>query len=305
MDRIQFFEGDTDCMFWGIAGSLDENNEQGFKHVIIDEDFYNENVYKLFPSDFFSSDNSNPTFENKTDRKLFDKKLGGLDVEKQSDCVIADAPKVYTWFDLEQEAFSKYCCEHKINAWKSSYNTVDAFTHSWKNGYVPNINHPWKTKNVRNKGVKQCQNNLKAEDYYKALRTEDFYKLNKDEISDSLERCLIKDSPIINGANSNLQLHKGVMSKITMNKNILTAAHTKYRVSDDFITCLPLYLETQAEKEKMKEKREFWANIDRREGENRKLIILKAEQTELEEYEQPREEKTMRMIDKRDRGKIY
>jgi hypothetical protein len=43
------------------------------------------------------------------------------------------------------------------------------------------------------------------------------------------------------GHNTNLQLHQGVMSKLTMQKNILTSTHTKYRVSDDWSTCMPLH----------------------------------------------------------------
>jgi hypothetical protein len=45
---------------------------------------------------------------------------------------------------------------------------------------------------------------------------------------------------ILEGKNTNLQLYKGVMSKITMSKNVLTPIHTKYQVVDDFSTCIPL-----------------------------------------------------------------
>jgi hypothetical protein len=57
---------------------------KGFKHVIKDHDFYNANIYKYTPSNFYSSDNSNPTFNNETERMGFDKKLLGLAIEKQS-----------------------------------------------------------------------------------------------------------------------------------------------------------------------------------------------------------------------------
>jgi hypothetical protein len=43
------------------------------------------------------------------------------------------------------------------------------------------------------------------------------------------------------GEFQNLQLHKAIMSKIRLTKNFLTAVHTKYCVSDDFSTCLPLF----------------------------------------------------------------
>jgi hypothetical protein len=44
------------------------------------------------------------------------------------------------------------------------------------------------------------------------------------------------------GANTNLQVYNGQMSKITIKKNMLTAAHTKAKVHVDGTTCLPLFL---------------------------------------------------------------
>jgi PIN domain nuclease of toxin-antitoxin system len=34
MDRVHFIEGDTDSMYWAVAGNLEEDNSQGFKNVI-------------------------------------------------------------------------------------------------------------------------------------------------------------------------------------------------------------------------------------------------------------------------------
>jgi hypothetical protein len=181
MDKIHFIEGDTDSMYWAVSGSMDEDNKQGFKHVIKDEAFYNTNVYKFFPGDFYSSDNSNPSFETNLERKLFNKKLGGFAIEKQCDCVIALAPKMYTCFNLSDKG--------------------------------------WKTKGIRIKGVKMSQNKIKSKNYYEV------FKQN-----------------IMQGSNSNLQLHNGIISKITTAKNILTAAHTKYKVTEDFSTCVPLFM---------------------------------------------------------------
>jgi hypothetical protein len=70
-----------------------------FKHIITDEKFYNENVYKWLPSDFYSSDNSNPIFEIAIEKMGFDKKLVGYANEKQSQNMIASAPKIYTAFN--------------------------------------------------------------------------------------------------------------------------------------------------------------------------------------------------------------
>jgi hypothetical protein len=43
------------------------------------------------------------------------------------------------------------------------------------------------------------------------------------------------------GTNTNLQMHKGIMSMITMRKNILTDIYIKYKVSSDWSTCMPLF----------------------------------------------------------------
>ena len=34
MDKIHFIEGDTDSMYWAIAGNLEDDFKQGFKHVV-------------------------------------------------------------------------------------------------------------------------------------------------------------------------------------------------------------------------------------------------------------------------------
>jgi hypothetical protein len=73
---------------------------------------------------------------------------------------------------------------------------------------------------IHAKGVKIKQNRLASEDFQNVY----------------LGKTIKK------GLNINLQLHKGVMSKISVTKNILTAVHTKYRVSEDFSTCTPLFI---------------------------------------------------------------
>jgi hypothetical protein len=83
-------------MYWVVSGSEDDNYEQAFKHVIKDHNFYNVNIYKYTPSSFYSSDHSNPTFNNDTERIAFDKKLLGLVIEKQCENMIALAPKTYS-----------------------------------------------------------------------------------------------------------------------------------------------------------------------------------------------------------------
>jgi hypothetical protein len=175
MNRIHFIEGDTDSMYFAVAGSLHEDNTQGFKYVIKDEKFYNDNIYKFAPSGFYST-GAKPTFASKLEQKQFDKKLLGLEIEKQCDNMIALAPKMY----------------------------------SCSNGSVSIIS---KCKGYRN-------NKLKFDDY----------------------NTIVVKKQSITGINHNLQLHNNQMSMTAVGKNVLTASHTKYCVSNDFSMCTPLFV---------------------------------------------------------------
>jgi hypothetical protein len=97
--RFHDVEGDTDSLYFAISGEKNEDINQRFKHIFTDEKFYNENVYKWLPSDFYSSDNSNPTFETSIEKMDFDKTLLGYAIEKQSQHMIALASKMYTAFN--------------------------------------------------------------------------------------------------------------------------------------------------------------------------------------------------------------
>jgi hypothetical protein len=105
MTKIHFVEGDTDSMYFAISGNCEEDNKQGFKHVIKDEKFYNDNVYKFFPHSFYSTNNSNPKFKTGLEEKEFDKKLGGVELEKQCDAMIALAPKMYSCLNIDESEF--------------------------------------------------------------------------------------------------------------------------------------------------------------------------------------------------------
>jgi hypothetical protein len=180
MTRIHFVEGDTDSMYFAISGNSEEDNNQGFKHVIKNKEFYNKHIYKFLPSNFYS-ETSKPTFKSKIAQQLFDKKLGGLAIEKHCDSMIALAPKMYSCINDENTPIES-----------------------------------------RVKGVRTAikEKEIKPEHYIEA----------------------IQDKKVLEGSVSNLQLIRGIMSKIELRKNFITAAHTKYRVSKDFSTCLPLFI---------------------------------------------------------------
>jgi hypothetical protein len=105
MNRMHYIEGDTDSLYWAVAGKITESPEvdrkEGFRYVIKDEQFYNENVYRWMPSATYTTDNSNPTFETKLDKRKFDKKFGGVAIENEKDRMIALYPKIYYPSNIE------------------------------------------------------------------------------------------------------------------------------------------------------------------------------------------------------------
>jgi hypothetical protein len=97
--RFHYVEGDIDSFYFAIRSDMNHDINQGFTHIITDEKFYNENVYKWLPSDYYSSDNYNPTFETAIEKMGFDKKLLGYAIENQSQHMIDLVPKMYTAFN--------------------------------------------------------------------------------------------------------------------------------------------------------------------------------------------------------------
>jgi hypothetical protein len=66
--RLHFIEGDTHSMYWAVTGSESEGYEQGFKFVIKDHKFHNDNIYKYALSGFYTSNFSNPTFKSEIEK---------------------------------------------------------------------------------------------------------------------------------------------------------------------------------------------------------------------------------------------
>jgi hypothetical protein len=76
-DRFHYVEGDTDSMYFAIAGNPEADYKQGFSYVIKDQKFYDENVYKWFS------------------KEKNGKKLLGVSIEKEGTKMVAVAPKCY------------------------------------------------------------------------------------------------------------------------------------------------------------------------------------------------------------------
>jgi hypothetical protein len=51
--RFHYVEGDTDSLYFDISGETNKGINHGFKYIITDKKFYNENRYKWLISDFY------------------------------------------------------------------------------------------------------------------------------------------------------------------------------------------------------------------------------------------------------------
>jgi hypothetical protein len=106
MDRVHFIEGDTDSGYWAVSG----NGNPGFQDVILDEEFYMANVGKFMSSSFYGV---NKHFETELEKMEFDKRLGGLAVEKESRNMICLSSKLYCiWDDKKETGKAKGVSEH-------------------------------------------------------------------------------------------------------------------------------------------------------------------------------------------------
>ncbi|GHU18504.1 hypothetical protein FACS189472_06940 [Alphaproteobacteria bacterium] len=82
MNRIHAVEGDTDSLYFAVAGNPRRGIRQGFQYVVKDRAFCRKHYYEWFPS----------WWGEKEDEK----KLGGVAFEKIGDFQIANASKNYT-----------------------------------------------------------------------------------------------------------------------------------------------------------------------------------------------------------------
>jgi hypothetical protein len=80
-ERFHYIEGDTDSMYFAIAGNPRGDIHQGFKAIIKDRPYYHKHFYNWFPNPDYGLED--------------EKKLGGVAIEKEGDEMIAIAPKCY------------------------------------------------------------------------------------------------------------------------------------------------------------------------------------------------------------------
>jgi hypothetical protein len=101
MDRIHFIEGDTDSMYFAIAGS----GNGGFDDVIKDKEFYMNNIGHYLTSDFYGVEKQ---FDSPLEKMRFDKRYGALSIEKQATNMVALGSKMYCiWNDDKETSKAK------------------------------------------------------------------------------------------------------------------------------------------------------------------------------------------------------
>jgi hypothetical protein len=106
MNKLHFIEGDTDSAYWAVAG----NGNPGFQDVITDMDFYLAHVSDYFPLNFYgvraSLDLKGIKYAewSPLEKQQFNKRLGGAAIEKESQNMIALASKLYTIWNVMEEA---------------------------------------------------------------------------------------------------------------------------------------------------------------------------------------------------------
>jgi hypothetical protein len=107
MDRIHVVELDTDSLYLAIAG----NGNKGFQDVIKDKDFYMANIGHYLTSDFYGV---NKQFDTQLEKMMFDKRFGGLAIEKESKNIVALASKLYCIWDEDKETSKAKGCHQRF-----------------------------------------------------------------------------------------------------------------------------------------------------------------------------------------------
>jgi hypothetical protein len=102
--RFHFILCDTDSVYFAVAGDPNEGLLQGFKHIISDREFYENNYWKWLPRE--GGD------------KFDEKKLLGAHIESQGCEVIAIAPKCYNKNEMVKNEKENMWIEVEVNKMK-------------------------------------------------------------------------------------------------------------------------------------------------------------------------------------------
>ncbi|WP_458455092.1 hypothetical protein [Methanobrevibacter sp.] len=275
MTKLHFAEGDTDSAYWAVSGKCNEDGSidytQGFKHVILNEDFYNEHVHKWLPYNFYTTDGRTAVPENASnlDKIAHEKKLLGCAIEKQGLNLVALGPKCYTTWNNE----NTYKCKVKgVSLSTNKHITFQSYIEviqkettvegtnyllQYKKIIPPKVNSKQDDKNKNNDNDKNDKNNNTKIEIdrkqklinRKAALEQNISRLVKEKMETSPTyfsmiheakqiKELIKTDKCIEYVETEVYKY----AKIKLNKTALTGVHVKMKVMNDQCqTCVPLF----------------------------------------------------------------
>ena len=239
MNRIHFIEGDTDSMYFAIAGYTNDEyyeidkgligpripNRQGFQAVVTDKEYYDEHVFKFLPYDTFCFkesarptiptmidyllDNSHPASYLSLANSLFPDQIDSdkfrNDLKTLSKTKLNDNLKQMLKQNLPKlEGFVKMAHTKKMLG-LAIENQGDNMIALGPKCYT-SWNNDGKKLSLKNKGVDIKQNSHITCNSYIEILTE---------------------QNICTGKNSTLQMKNGEMSRLTINKIALTGSNNK------------------------------------------------------------------------------
>ena len=273
MTRLHYAEGDTDSQYWAVSGECNEDGSvdytQAFKHVILDEEFYNENVHKWLPYNFYTTDGRTAVPDNASnlEKIAHEKKLLGCAIEKQGLNIVALGPKCYTTWNNE----NNYKCKvkgvrlstNKHITFKSYIEVIQKETTIDGTNYllqykkiIPPLNSKQDNKNVDKSNENSEGGNPKIEIdrkqkliNRKAALEQNIARLVKEKMETSPtyfsmihEARQIKELIKTDNCSEYVETEVYKYAKIKLNKTALTGVHVKMKViNDQCQTCVPLF----------------------------------------------------------------
>ena len=268
MNKIHFVEGDTDSMYWAIAGNPELDETQYFDYVIKDKEFYYKNIYKWLPHNFGNvPDEYKLTFDNELEAKKQEKQLLHFAVEKASFNMVALASKCYTAWGSGKDANETKAIKVKgVNKSTNRHITKDSYLEVLEEKKtIDGTNYLLAFKKITSGSIEYNVEDEIAKDLKKV----------ESQIA-KLERQIAKIEKKLSSAENDTELH-GTLNRLTTSYNVyvleynklsnmnvkdqyyhtqiykfcrvsvhktaLSAVHLKMKVlNDNCQTCIPLYL---------------------------------------------------------------
>jgi hypothetical protein len=198
-------------MYFAVAGDLNDDYNQGFKHVVIDQEYYDEHVFKFLPYDTFCfNETSRPTISTMIENLLETNSMASilslgksLDIDLNIGSDLEGLKSLLRKSLLEHEKFVKKSHEKKLLGLaieKQGHNMI---------ALGPKCYTQWNDEGkakLKLKGVQLRQNKHITQESYSEI---------------------IDKGGVISGQNNTLQMKNDIMSRLTINKIALTGKNNK------------------------------------------------------------------------------